>query len=1856
MPIPRPNFSENTLASCRNEEDYLIHSASLEWTISDPIIIQGPEDIKSKVNWRETLQPFNHQVQNLITFCKRLPVTLLADDVGLGKTVSAGLILSELMHRRRVTKALILCPKILGTQWKEELKSKFGIESSFAAGAKQFQEALALNPPVIITTYNTGSTILKELKKNSFDMLIMDEAHKLRNLFGTPKKPKMALSVMEALEKRLFRFVLMLTATPIQNRVWDLYSLIHLLTIAKGHKNPLGTENEFKTNFIVSDSKGRKFKPEMDSKFRALVRDYIVRTRREEAKLQFPDREVRTRRIILSPEETQVIRLLSEFLENFQKIEQSSLAEALMSSPAALIAQLKKMAKTNYDATKLLQKVVETLPYKFESSKQKGVIILCNELRKTKKDWRIIIFVKRIATLKAVGESLEKESIKFGFIQGNEPINNQKTMEDFRSDPPQINVIVSTDAGAEGVNLQSGNVLLNYDLPWNPMVVEQRIGRIQRLASKHAKVEILNMFCADTVEERIVIRLLEKLQTISKAIGNIESILEATNCDEDEDFEKQIQDMVVRSLIEGDMEKDVQLKLESIEKAIKKIESEKEFLEKTLGNPEGVHDSGPQVPKFAKSTPTISFKDFSLRAKKALGLDIQETSPGIFEVTNKGKRSEIMVFDEKIFQDLQNQSVFMGNVNLYQPGKTDFERLVQHWVDKCGHYVMNTQENLEIRVENLAREYCSSYTGLIYQSHLIKNKSEHFQGSFQAMAKASNGIDAFEKIIVSEYVPDDHPAFKDIGFKDPPLKDRLKPSDIFKDIAPLLEKKLLEDSDLNHFCDFYDKRLEEELISTGGDFSLQKKLQDSFESSIMVEISGLIGHRYQEVSFTVTFTKDGKGPYTVALRGIPYNGSFLSKPLIKKCGITGDMVPDSCLSKCDVTGFEVLHHLLEISETSGRKGIPERVVICEITNKRVLDDEIEVSSKSGVKALKEFFVTCEVTNARILSKESAQSSVSKKIVDKDLLIPSGKNPDRVGLLEEHFICQESGISLLVDEVSKCKVTGLKVDTDLLQKCAITRKLALIRVLVPCQVSGDLCLPETLEICSVSKKLVNPVFLKISEVSGIKALPDYFSSSDVSGKICFLEELITCQISEKKAMPSEMETCSITGTIGIREELVRCKVSEEYIVKEESGRSDVSGVLVKKTLLTESQKPPHRVGLQNEMGICEESGKLFLLDEMEKSQLSGKLVGKDLLVKCNITQMVALKAELVQCQETMGYFHPKETAKCGYSGIVCRKDLLVKSEVSDQLVLERFLKKCEITNKFCMLSELASCEVTGKNVAMSQLGICEQTKRRVILSLLGKCAITFKTVLIEELGASSFSGITVIKALLMPSEKNTFRFGLESEMVICGVTGKRLLIDETAKSVYSSRIADLDLFETSDVSGKLALKEEMKVCEVSGFNLLPTEIGTCSESGKLVDIRMLLKCEDSQLQALPEFLSRCGVTNKRVLISRMVECGLTKTYGLKTRMNFCEHSKQFIIPLRAVICQATEKVIADIYAGRSDFSGRIVLATLLVASEKIPYRKGIESELQKCEVTQKLLLKDEIGVSEWSGRSVDKVLLLRSKASNRFAIRDEMVECPETKELLLPDEALRCSVTGKMVDKRLLIRSALSGEYGLKKLSGYCEVTKKLVLLNELRICAFTKMKVISKELVTCSVTGKLGARIKMLQSSVSGKYLSPQKAYRSAYSDLIGLPNECQVCSWIGLPVLKNELAICTLTKLHYCKDFLNNDSELGALRNLMDERSFASSQTLLPNTKSPWQGIHLLQEIDPTFFKTATNIWITKGPNSRYAVCVELKQWFGMSSKFVGLIVDTTKELEIKGVGVLGAASNNKILIEQEIVFTKNS
>ncbi len=129
-------------------------------------------------------------------------------------------------------------------------------------------------------------------------MLILDEAHKLRNLYGTPEPPQVALRFRAALEERRFRYVLMLTATPIHNRLWDLYSLVDLLTVARGHRNPFGSEGEFARRFI-SDSRtsARVLKDETRDEFRSIVYGYMSRVRRADAKLHFPERVVQMHKV-----------------------------------------------------------------------------------------------------------------------------------------------------------------------------------------------------------------------------------------------------------------------------------------------------------------------------------------------------------------------------------------------------------------------------------------------------------------------------------------------------------------------------------------------------------------------------------------------------------------------------------------------------------------------------------------------------------------------------------------------------------------------------------------------------------------------------------------------------------------------------------------------------------------------------------------------------------------------------------------------------------------------------------------------------------------------------------------------------------------------------------------------------------------------------------------------------------------------------------------------------------------------------------------------------------------------------------------------------------------------------------------------------------------------------------------------------------------------------------------------------------------------------------------------------------------------------------------------------------------------
>ena len=434
-------------------------------------------------------------------------------------------------------------------------------------------------------------------------MLVLDEAHKLRNLYGTNQAPQVAQQFREALANRMFKYVLMLTATPIHNRLWDIYSLVDLLAVARGHQNPFGSEGIFARTFIADDRmEARHLNPQMREAFRSIVYGYMSRIRRADANLHFPERIVQLHRVNPSAEELELIRLIAGPIQNLNRLSQISILQALISSPHALLAQLKQMARNKTIPEGLAESVEQVVGRIRVTAKLQGLGTLVDRLKAEQPErWRVVVFTTRRETQTTIEAFLGERGISCGLINGDSGERNQRTIARFKKPVPEIHAIVSTEAGSEGVNLQAANVLVNFDLPWNPMIVEQRIGRIQRLASEHASVCIFNIILRGTFEEYIVGRLMEKLQMAAHAIGDIEAILQASGVDEeDEDgsadgtaFAEKIRELVVASLAGKNVETATRLAEKSITDAKVELESQEKNIDAMLGGMDEDRDTIP---------------------------------------------------------------------------------------------------------------------------------------------------------------------------------------------------------------------------------------------------------------------------------------------------------------------------------------------------------------------------------------------------------------------------------------------------------------------------------------------------------------------------------------------------------------------------------------------------------------------------------------------------------------------------------------------------------------------------------------------------------------------------------------------------------------------------------------------------------------------------------------------------------------------------------------------------------------------------------------------------------------------------------------------------------------------------------------------------------------------------------------------------------------------------------------------------------------------------------------------------------------------------------------------------------------
>ncbi len=408
---------------------------------------------------------------------------LIADEVGLGKTIEAGLIIKELLVTGRVNRVLVLTPASLVQQWWSELYDKFGV--NFWVSRKG---PWAWSGQLVIGSIDKAKREENRMLilGNIYDLVVIDEAHKLKN-----RKTENWSFVSQLKTDGL----VLLTATPLHNKVEEVYNLVCLL------KPELFPDYESFLRHYQLNPKA------LISDLRDKLQDVMIRNMTRDLGVKNINRKINLMKVELSDLEKEVYRRIRSYPGTFLPL---TLCKEFCSSLSALYDTLHR--KGEYELLPLLEECEVSPKLKYLD------IIL------RRHNGKILIFTEYIQTQFYIARYLHQQNIKFLLFNGTLR-RNQKEWVKGLFESRDIPVMICTDSGSQGLNFQYCDVIINFDLPWNPMKVEQRIGRIDRIGQKSNVVYIYNFVMQDTIEEKIFTVLGEKISLFKECIGELDNIL-----------------------------------------------------------------------------------------------------------------------------------------------------------------------------------------------------------------------------------------------------------------------------------------------------------------------------------------------------------------------------------------------------------------------------------------------------------------------------------------------------------------------------------------------------------------------------------------------------------------------------------------------------------------------------------------------------------------------------------------------------------------------------------------------------------------------------------------------------------------------------------------------------------------------------------------------------------------------------------------------------------------------------------------------------------------------------------------------------------------------------------------------------------------------------------------------------------------------------------------------------------------------------------------------------------------------------------------------------------------------------------
>ena len=551
--VPEENFNES----------YLRYVAMLS-----KIKNETSEGILSKLS--SGIIPLPHQLHVLNRALSNNNVRyILADEVGLGKTIEAGLIIKELKTRGLIKRILIVCPTGLVTQWSLEMQDKFnekfhvilpedydtirritGNEDVYG----QFDQVISPMDSIKPLERRVGWTEEKIAQYNEeriysiinsgWDLVVIDEAHRVAGSSGEVARYKLGNLLAAASP-----YLLLLTATPHNGKTEPFLRLIRLVD-EKAFPNINAIVKEQVAPYVIRtekreaiDNNGNKLfknrttraielhwdeRHSMQRRLYEMVSDYVSKNynkamRNRGKNMWFVFLLIMMQRLVTSSTSAvresmeRRVKVLEEQAFKYQSMSEEEFAEMeLEENMEDAIAAISLDIKEEIAQLNDIIAVAKQAEFQYLDVKVEPLLEIIDDLFAEDRQRKVIIFTEFVATQSYLVKLLKDRGYSTSILNGSMSIEERNAvLQEFKT---ETDILISTDAGGEGLNLQFSNCIINYDLPWNPMKIEQRIGRVDRIGQQR-DVIVYNFILADTVENRVKAVLEEKLSVILKEIG-----------------------------------------------------------------------------------------------------------------------------------------------------------------------------------------------------------------------------------------------------------------------------------------------------------------------------------------------------------------------------------------------------------------------------------------------------------------------------------------------------------------------------------------------------------------------------------------------------------------------------------------------------------------------------------------------------------------------------------------------------------------------------------------------------------------------------------------------------------------------------------------------------------------------------------------------------------------------------------------------------------------------------------------------------------------------------------------------------------------------------------------------------------------------------------------------------------------------------------------------------------------------------------------------------------------------------------------------------------------------------------------